>query len=130
MLNEDSEPMTFNQIRKIAKVLEIPDFKVLEIDKYKKLACKYREPKNCIIYIPWENNSNMGHYVSCFTENDGSLNYQDSFGKLNECPLKDINRTIHTNKVKYQSVFANNCGYLSLLHLYTHDKIDPIIKRV
>ena len=38
MLNKDSDPMSFNQIRKIAKVLEIPNFKVLEIDKYKKLA--------------------------------------------------------------------------------------------
>ena len=61
----------------------------------------------------------MGHYVSVFTEDDGSLNYQDSFGKMNKCPLTDINRTIHTNKVKYQSIFANNCGYLALLHLYT-----------
>ena len=34
--------MTFNQIRRIAKILEIPDFKVLEIDKYKKLAKKYK----------------------------------------------------------------------------------------
>ena len=71
--------------------------------------------------------NNLG--ISCFTENDGSLNYQDSFGKMNKCPLTDINRTIHTNKVKYQSIFANNCGYLALLHLYTHDKVDPIIKR-
>ena len=101
--------MTFNQIRRIAKVLEIPDSRVLEIDKYKKLAKKYKEPKNCILFIPWENNTNMGHYVSCFREYDGSLNYQDSFGKMNKCPLTDINRTIHTNKVKYQSVFANLC---------------------
>ena len=123
--------MSFNQVRKFAKVLEIPDFKVLEIDKYKTLASKYKEPKNCIIYIPWKNNSNMGHFVSCFRENDGSLNYQDSFGKMNKCPLNDINnRTVHTNKVKYQSIFANNCGYLALLHLYTHDKVDPIIKRI
>lgn len=122
--------MTFNQVRRIAKILEIPDFKVLEIDKYKKLASKYKEPKNCIIFIPWENSENMGHYVSCFTQDDGSLNYQDSFGKMNKCPLTDINRTIHINKVKYQSIFANNCGYLALLHLYTHDKVDPIIKRV
>lgn len=111
----------------MAKTLEIPDFKVLELEKYKKLAKKYKEPQNCIIYIPFENDSNNGHYVSCFREDDGTLNYQDSFGNLNEFPLSDIDRIFHKNKVKYQSIFANNCGYLALLHLYTHDAIDPLV---
>ena len=62
--------------------------------------------------------------VSCFREPDGTLNYQDSFGKLNEFPLADTNRVFRVNKVKYQSIFANNCGYLTLLHLYTHDTVD------
>ena len=72
----------------------------------------------------------LGHYDSCFHESDGPLNYQDSFGKLNEFPLADTNRVFHVNKVKYQSIFANNCGYLVLLHLYTHDAVDPAIQKV
>ena len=68
--------------------------------------------------------------MSCFRESDGSLNYQDSFGNFNEFPMKDVSRVFHINKVKYQSVFANNCGYLALLHLYTHDELDPKVKKL
>ena len=121
--------MTFNEVTRLAKQLQIPDFKVLELDKYKKLARKYKEPANCIIYIPFENDPNKGHYVSCFREKDGTLNYQDSFGTLTDFPLDDVNRIYRRNKTKYQSVFANNCGYLALLHLYTHDALDPAIIR-
>ena len=124
--------MTFDEVRKLAKQLVIPDFDVMELDKYKSLAKKYKEPANCIIWIPFEENSSMGHYVSCFCEPDGTLNYQDSFGKLNDFPkaLKDTRRVFRVNKVKYQSIFANNCGYLALLHLYTHDAVDPAIQRL
>ena len=103
---------------------------MLELDKYKQLAKKYKEPANCIIWIPFEDDGGMGHYVSCFREPDGTLNYQDSFGGLNDFPLSDTNRVFRVNKVKYQSIFANNCGYLALLHLYTHDAIDPAIRRL
>lgn len=131
--------MTFAEVTKLAKQLRIPDFKVLELDKYKQLAKKYKEPANCIIWIPFENNGGLrsspgeaalGHYVSCFREPDGTLNYQDSFGGLNDFPLTDTNRIFRVNKVKYQSIFANNCGYLALLHLYTHDAIDPAVRRL
>ena len=50
---------------------------------------------------------------------------QDSFGEMNDFPLTGTNRVFRVNKVKYQSIFANNCGYLALLHLYTHDAVDP-----
>ena len=129
-MNVDAEPMTFAEVTKLAKQLGIPDFKVLELDKYKQLAKKYKEPANCIIWIPFEDGSSLGHYVSCFREPDGTLNYQDSFGGLNDFPLSDTNRLFRVNKVKYQSIFANNCGYLALLHLYTHDAIDPAIQRL
>ena len=142
-MNIDSNPLSFSQVRRLARDLQIPDFKVLELNQYKRLVKKYKEPANCIIYIPWENEPNRGHYVSCFREKDGGvvsdnsgapkgapLNYQDSFGRLNDFPLKDVNRVFHINKVKYQSVFANNCGYLALLHLYTHDAVDPAIERI
>ena len=129
-MNIDSNPLSFAQVRRLARDLQIPDFKVLELKQYKRLAKNHTEPANCIIYIPWENEPNRGHYVSCFREKDGSLNYQDSFGSFNEFPLKDVNRVFHKNKVKYQSVFANNCGYLALLHLYTHDEVDPEVKRL
>ena len=123
--------MTFDEVRKLAKQLEIPDFDVMELDKYKRLAKKYKEPVNCIIWIPFEDGrESLGHYVSCFRKPDGSLNYQDSFGKLNDFPLAGLNRVFHVNKVKYQSIFANNCGYLTLLHLYTHNTVDPAIQRV
>ena len=79
-MNVDAEPMTFAQVTELAKQLGIPDFKVLELDKYKQLAKKYKEPANAIIWIPGEQNSPLGHYVSCFREPDGTLNYQDSFG--------------------------------------------------
>ena len=130
-MNVDAEPMTFAQVTELAKQLGIPDFKVLELDKYKQLAKKYKEPANCIIWIPGEQvHPSLGHYVSCFRESDGTLNYQDSFGGLNDFPLSDTNRVFRVNKVKYQSIFANNCGYLALLHLYTHDAIDPAIQRL
>ena len=129
-MNVDAEPMTFAQVTELAKQLDIPDFKVLELDKYKQLAKKYKEPANAIIWIPGERNSPLGHYVSCFREPDGTLNYQDSFGGLNDFPLSDTNRVFRVNKVKYQSIFANNCGYLALLHLYTHDAIDPAVRRL
>ena len=129
-MNVDSEPMTFDEIRKLAKQLDIPDFDVMELEKYKRLAKQYKEPANCIIWIPFEDKGNLGHYVSCFRESDGTLNYQDSFGKLNDLPLTDTNRVFHVNKVKYQSIFANNCGYLALLHLYTHDAVDPAIQKL
>ena len=160
-MNVDAEPMTFDEVRKLAKQLEIPDFDVMELDKYKSLAKKYKEPANCIIWIPFEDNSKreelrssrghkvpprFGHFVSCFREDDGTLNYQDSFGTkgdaegipggdivaspLNDFPLTGTNRVFRVNKVKYQSIFANNCGYLALLHLYTHDAVDPAIQRL
>ena len=50
-MNVDAEPMTFDKVRKLAKQLEIPDFDVMELDKYKSLAKKYKEPMNCIIWI-------------------------------------------------------------------------------
>ena len=129
-MNVDTNPLSFNEIKRLARDLQIPDFKVLELDQYKRLVKNYKEPANCIIYIPWDNQPNRGHYVSCFRETDNSLNYQDSFGSFNEFPLSDItNRVFHINKVKYQSVFANNCGFLALLHLYTHDEVDPMIER-
>ena len=130
-MNVDANPLSFNEIKRLARDLQIPDFKVLELDQYKRLVKNYKEPANCIIYIPWDNQPNRGHYVSCFREADNSLNFQDSYGSFNDFPLKDItNRVFHINKVKYQSVFANNCGFLSLLHLYTHDKVDPAISKV
>ena len=145
-MNVDAEPMTFDEVRKLAKQLEIPDFDVMELDKYKSLAKKYKEPANCIIWIPFEDGGKLGHFVSCFREDDGTLNYQDSFGTkgdaegipggdlvaspLNDFPLTGTNRVFRVNKVKYQSIFANNCGYLALLHLYTHDAVDPAIQRL
>ena len=144
-MNVDAEPMTFDEIRKLAKQLEIPDFDVMELDKYKSLAKKYKEPANCIIWIPFEDGGKLGHFegeqsspgrtkfghfVSCFREDDGTMNYQDSFGEMNDFPLTGTNRVFRVNKVKYQSIFANNCGYLALLHLYTHDAVDPAIQRL
>ena len=72
--------MTFDEVRKLAKQLEIPDFDVMELNKYKRLAKKYKEPANCIIWIPVGDENSLGHYVSCFREPDCTLNYQDSFG--------------------------------------------------
>ena len=31
-MNVDSEPMTFNEVRKLAKQLDIPDFDVMELN--------------------------------------------------------------------------------------------------
>ena len=127
LLNEDSKSLTFRQVRYLAKQLGIPDFKVLDLKDYIVKANKYKEPANCIIYVPWKNQPNRGHFVSCFRESDGVLNYQDSFGQVNEFPLDKVKRKFKINKVRYQSMFSNNCAYLALLHLYTHDKIDPVI---
>ena len=129
-MNVDAEPMTFVEVRKLAKQVEIPDFDVMELDKYKRLAKKYKESANCIIWISFGDGGSLGYYVSCFREPDGTLNYQDSFGKLKDFPLTGTNGVFHVNKVKYQSIFANNRGYLELLHLYTHDAVDPTIQRV
>ena len=129
LLNEDSNPLTFRQVTYLAKQLGIPDFKVLDLKDYIVKANKYKEPANCIIYVPWKNQPNRGHFVSCFRE--GSvLNYQDSFGQVNEFPLDKVKRKFKINKVRYQSMFSNNCAYLALLHLYTHDKIDPVINEL
>lgn len=141
-MNEDSNPLTFRQVTYLAKQLGIPDFKVLDLKDYIVKANKYKEPANCIIYVPWKNQPNRGHFVSCFREangvsattggstNNGVLNYQDSFGQVNEFPLDKVKRKFKINKVRYQSMFSNNCAYLALLHLYTHDKIDPVINEL
>ena len=59
-MNVDAPPMTFDEVRKLAKQLEIPDFDVMELDKYKRLAKQYKEPANCIIWIPFEDEGNLG----------------------------------------------------------------------
>jgi len=130
-MNEDSEPMTFSQVTKIARNLGIRDFKVLDLNDYCRLARNHDEPENCVIYIPDKSVPNMGHYVGCFRENSGALNYQDSFGSANEFPkqLRATGRKFKINKVKYQSYTSNNCGYLALLHVCTHDQIDPKVKK-
>ena len=130
LLNEDSNPLTFRQVTYLAKQLGIPDFKVLDLKDYIVKANKYKEPANCITYVPWKNQPNRGHFVSCFRESDGVLNYQDSFGQVNEFPLDKVKRKFKINKVRYQSMFSNNCAYLALLHLYTHDKVDPVINEL
>ena len=53
-MNVDAEPMTFDEVRKLAKQLEIPDFDVMELDKYKRLTKKYKELENCIIWRPFD----------------------------------------------------------------------------
>ena len=60
-MNIDSEPMTFDEVRKLAKQLEIPDFDVMELDKNIPLAKKCKEPANCIIWIPFEDEGNLGY---------------------------------------------------------------------
>jgi len=132
-MNNDCEPMTFAQVTSIAKQLCIPDFKVLELNDYCELARSHHEPTNCVIYIPHDDNPNTGHYVGAFTCNNCVINYQDSYGqKVNPMPqqLRNTGRKFKVNRVKYQSYFSNNCGYLALLHVATHDKVDPCVKRV
>ena len=51
-MNIDSNPLSFAQVRRLARDLQIPDFKVLELKQYKRLAKNHTEPANCIIYIP------------------------------------------------------------------------------
>ena len=46
----------------------------------------------------FEEGGSLSHYVSCFREPDGTLSYQDIFGKLNEFPLSDTNHVFHVNK--------------------------------
>jgi len=125
--------MSFKDVEYLAKSLHIPDFKVLDLSVYCKLAKTYSEPKNCVIYIPHENSPNTGHYVGVFTEpdNNSTIQYQDSFGSKNEFPkqLIDTGRKFKKNTVKYQSWTSNNCGYLSVLFVCTHDMIDPKVKR-
>lgn len=129
MMNEDSEPMNFSEVRRLAKGLGVKGFQVTDVDKYAKKAKNHTEPKNCVVYIASIDNPNFGHYAGIFTESDGSLNYQDSFGKMNDVPdcLKSCGRLMTINKVKYQGIKANNCGYLSMLHVATHDEIDPTV---
>ena len=62
-MNVDAEPMTFNEVRKLAKQLDIPDFDVIELNKYKRLAKKYKELANCIIWIPFGDENSLGHCV-------------------------------------------------------------------
>ena len=52
-MNVDAEPMIFDEVRKLAKQLEIRDFDVMELDKYKSLAKQYKETANCILCIPF-----------------------------------------------------------------------------
>ena len=97
-MNVDAPPMTFDEVRRLAKQLKIPDIDVMELDKYKRLAKQYKEPANCIMWIPFKDNDKLGHYVSCFREPDGTLNYQDSSGKMDDFPLADTNRVFRVNK--------------------------------
>ena len=85
-MNVDAEPMTFDEVRKLAKQLEIPDFDVMELHKYIPMAKQYKELANCIIWIPFEDCGSLGYFVSCFRKSNGTLNYQDSFGEMNVFP--------------------------------------------
>ena len=83
---------------------------------------------DCVIWIPFTSESKMGHYISCFREENRSLKYRDPFWDLNDFALSDICCKIDCiNKVKYQSIFTNDCRFLSLLHLYLKINLDPII---
>jgi len=130
-MNEDHAPMTFKEVTRVAKGLGIKDFKVLDLVDYCRLARQYSEPENCVIFIPEKSNPNMGHYVGCFREHSGCLNYQDSFGSANEFPaqLRNTRRKFKINRTKYQAWNSNNCGYLALLHVCTHDQVDPKVKK-
>jgi len=130
--------MTFNEIRNVARKLEIPDFDVLDLSEYVSKLKSFTEPTNCVIFIPHKQNSNTGHFVGCFRMNNGTLNYQDSYGqKVNPMPtcLRNTHRKFIVSKPKYQSYFSNNCGWLSILHLYTGNKetgkdIDPCVSKM
>jgi len=124
--------MTFDDIRSVARGLGLVDFQVLDLSDYCKLATKRQEPENCVIFIPHAKGSLMGHFVGCFRMPDGTLNYQDSFGTANTFPreLRHTGRKFKINRVKYQAMNSNNCGYLALLHVATHDQVDPKVKLV
>jgi len=136
-MNEEHAPMTFNQIKTIAHKLHVPNFDVLDIDEYCNRCANHSEPTRCVVFIPHEHDSNTGHYVGCVTLNNGTIDYQDSYGEhVNAMPqqLRDTGRKFNVSNVKYQSYYSNNCGYLALLHVVTCDTatgkdIDPKVKR-
>lgn len=121
VLNKNSKPLNEDELRELIKQLKI-EAMVLTWPEYKKLAEMNKEPENAIIWlgIPGE----MGHWVGAFTDNQNVIIYEDSFGLVP--PSKIRGRRIKVSNSCVQDTRNSNCGYLALLFIATHNKVNSL----
>ena len=121
VLNKDSDSLNEDQIRKLMEDLDIHG-RVLDWAEYKKLAERNKEPENAVSWlgIPGE----MGHWVGVFTDQSNTIHYEDSFGLVP--PSKIRGRRMKVSNSCVQDTRSSNCGYLALLFVATHNKVNTM----
>jgi len=106
---------------KLAKVLEIPNFKCVCKDELKNIY-KTSYPINIIVNLNDSTNNDSGHWCIVFIDDNQKV-YYSSYG--DEPPLEVINfmksvdpRQILTSNFQTQQFDETNCGERSMLILY------------
>ena len=118
---EESEGILSNmQLQQILKVLNREDIKILDELQYFKLAYQNKEPKQAILFHT-NKNSNIGHWVSAYTDSNKIIHFDNSFGSK---PAFDIShRTILYDKSIEQGKNSTSCGWYALLNLLYKGKV-------
>ena len=108
------------ELQDILKVLDREDIKVMDELTYYKLAIHNNEPKQAILFHT-NKNSNIGHWISCWTDKHNIIHHDNSFGNP---PIIDIqDRVIKYDKSIEQSADSTSCGWYALLNLLYKGKI-------
>ena len=108
------------ELQDILKVLDREDIKVMDELTYYKLAIHNKEPHQAILFHT-NKNSNIGHWISCWTDKHNIIHHDNSFGNP---PIIDIqDRVIKYDKSIEQSADSTSCGWYALLNLLYKGKI-------
>ena len=79
-----------------------------------------KEPHQAILFHT-NKNSNIGHWISCWTDKHNIIHHDNSFGNP---PIMDIqDRVIKYDKSIEQSADSTSCGWYALLNLLYKGKV-------
>ena len=108
------------ELQDILKVLNREDIKILDEIDYYKLAIHNKEPHQAILFHT-NKNSNIGHWISCWTDKHNIIHHDNSFGNP---PIIDIqDRVIKYDRSIEQSADSTSCGWYALLNLLYKGKV-------
>lgn len=131
-MNVNSPPLTFKQVRHLAKKLGIPNFKVIDLEPYIDLARTGEEPLNAVLFKAHENQETpgvtTGHFIGAYTDpKTGVIHVCDSFGSESDSLIIPGRKVINSKSVVQPDSYSN-CGYLALLFVATHGSVKPVDK--